>query len=392
MSGDGINTQLKTFLGATWQSPVFGDTFPGEDNSQRLAWAEAQLGAIAKAVAAELAGIIAEGMPELSQDEVQHIVKTEIIPKTLAFCPALTIGEIDDIPRLSAVSTAVCVMYWGDQTMDRGDTTMAEAIALLGKKKPGTVSKLAQARFQGLQHIQAKIEELAKPEDTALVTDCFYGQVLHNEEVMHQLSLAYLKTGKDQAFLQEHSTQLAEISTVSAGFPSISSSLYAIYRQHDASLLPLSAIYGNTAMTNLLQTCNVVVRLWDELGDWEMDSGYDPSKGQFVINPFNQYDPAIVQRFCELAFIIKPTEVAALQQAFSEFHTSDATRHQHGAYILDALRTHIRQYMAATIADLPPADYKAFERYIILCKRVLEIGYVNRIGDIALATPDRSTL
>ena len=171
---------------------------------------------------------------------------------------------------------------------------------------------------------------MAKPEDTSLVQACFIDQVLVHEVETQQLSQDFLASGKDPNFIAAHAARLAEIATISAGFPSISSSLYAIYRQHDPALPPLSEVYDNPVITNLLQACNVVVRLWDELGDWKMDSGYDPNKGIFVINPFNEYHPAVIQRFCELAAIHDPAQIAALQQAFAEFHSSDQAREQRG--------------------------------------------------------------
>ncbi|HEV7454529.1 MAG TPA: hypothetical protein VGO07_04695 [Candidatus Saccharimonadales bacterium] len=379
-----IDKQLEHFLKATWESPVFGDTFPKAHGRSRLAWARRQLADIAAAIAPELIEKVSAGMPELDRRSVEKIVSGEIIPKTLAFCPALTIGELNDIPRLSAVAVAVGLMYWGDQTLDRGDTAMAEAIMLLGSSNAqaeAKVSKKARLRYGALRHIQEKTDALARPEDAPFVLACFYDQVLHNEVAMQKLSLDYVVSDKAPAFLTKHGRRVAEITTVSAGFPSISSSLYAIYRQHEPSLPPLAEIYGNPAMTNLLQTCNVVVRLWDELGDWMMDSGYDPRKGEFVINPFNQYDSSCVQRFCELAFIADAGQVAAIQQAFAGFHDSEAARQEHGAYILKTLRDHIRHYMK----NLPAAIRTDFELYIRLCKRVMEIGYVNRIGDINLS-------
>jgi hypothetical protein len=356
--------------------------------AQQLAWAKQQLGAIAAAITGPLVGRILAGMPELGEPASKRIVTGEILPKTLAFCPALTVGDLDDVPRLGSVTMAVALMYWGDQTMDRGDEATAEAIMLLGNDSPAVLEKAsqaAQARFSALRHIQDEISQLALPEDAPFVVDCFYGQVLHNEVRMHNLSLEYLASGKAAAFLAEHASGLAEISTISAGFPSISSALYAIYRQHDPSLVPLTKIYGDPVMTNLLQVCNVVVRLWDELGDWEMDSGYDPSKGEFVINPFNQYDPAFVGRFCELAFITDAAQVAAMQQAFASFHENKTTRQEQGSYILMALREHIRSYMTAVVAGLPAPARKDYTQYLTLCKRVMEIGWVNRIGDINLS-------
>lgn len=375
------NKLLEQFLRSTWKSPVFGDTFSIDDTPHLLAWAEQQLSIIATAVASELTTIIAAGMPDLEVGKVKKIVRHEILPKTLAFCPALTIGEVDDIPRLSDIAIAVGLMYWGDQTTDRGDTAMPQAIELLSEGVSHNPDPIVAARLKSLKYIKEKITHLALPEDVPYVLACFYDQVLLSEVVMHRLSQEYLAAMDQSAFLSANAEQLARITTMSAGFPSISSSLYAIYRQHNPTLPPLSEVYQNHLLTDLLQVSNVVVRLWDELGDWRMDAGQDPSKGLFVINPFNQYDPVLVRQFCELAFITN--DIDAIQRAFQHFHDSAEARQKHGDFILNILRSHIRHYLSRLSARSPGVS-KQFEQYIILCKRVAEIGYVNRVGDIAL--------
>ena len=65
-------------------------------------------------------------------------------------------------------------------------------------------------------------------------------------------------------------------------------------------------------------------------------------------------------------------------EAFRHFHDSAATRLQSAEYIIKVLLDHIKKY----IREFPQEH---FAQYVALCKRVLEIGYINRIGDIALA-------
>lgn len=357
------------------------------DNTERLAWAEEQLAAVKAVATAEVVATLKAGMPEESMSRIQDIVEREILPKTLAFCPALTVNErLQDVSRLGAVTAAVSYMYWGDQTMDRGDAAMFSAIQLLnGVSIPAEQdTSLVRARYKALMAIEVKINQLAKPEDAPFVLACFNDQVLGNEAAMHDLSQQYLDSKRAPTFLAKHARQLADLMTVSAGFPSISSSLYAIYRQHDASLPALPAIYANEHMVNLLQVCNVVVRLWDELGDWEMDSGKYPESGKFVVNPFNQYDPAIIDHFNDLAAIKDQEQRKSMHQAFQNFHNSTKERRSASTYILDTLSRHIRHY----IATLPAVTRQEFSQYIELCKRVLEIGYVNHIGDMELANPE----
>ncbi len=374
---------LDAFLGKTWESPVFGSSF-GELTPERLHAARAQMGQIAHRVTAELTEYITEATPLREQRSVLQIVEKEILKKTIAFCPALTAGEIDDIPRLSDAATAVGLMYWADQTMDRGDVNMHCAVKLLDAD-PATVARepLADIRHKhhALMRIKEKVRAFARPEDAALVLDCFYGQVLKNEAVMRDLSIGYQMVGDQSSFLGRHATRIANTLTTNAGFPSVASSLYAVYRHHDAALPPLADVYANKQMTEMLQYCNATVRLWDELGDWSMDTGQDPTKGVFAINLFNQYHPAIIGEFCRLAGIHDRQMQTSLQELFSTFHHSKGAREVNGYQIEGIFLDHIRRYMSESPGEL----YGTFGRYMTLGKRVLEIGYVNRVGDLALA-------
>ncbi len=382
--------RLQQFLDATWANPVMGNTFEG--GRERYLEIAGQLGAIAAIATPELTSYVHEGMPEWDETEAKRVVGQEILRKTLAFCPALTNGELgDQIERQSAATTAVGLMYWGDQTMDRRDPHMAKACELLGRVDPQETTGKVRARLTALGRIEDKINYLARPEDAPFVLTCFYDQVLNNEARTQKLSQRYLASSDQQEFLARNGSDLAEISTVSAGFPSISSSLYAIYRQQNRQLPPLSEINASIPMQDMLRVCNVTVRIWDELGDWKMDRGDDPSMGMFVINPFNQYHESFVGRFCELGGINDVRQRDSLQRAFVDFHKSPEARETGSAHILETFRVHARDYMMGLDRQLPPDLRERYDQYITLCKRVLEIGYVNHIGDIALASSGQTS-
>ncbi len=375
-----MSAQVQQLLRATWQNPVFGSAFPpSTQHPGAIAQVVGQMQAIGSIVIPKLGGYVSQGMSDVPPEVVQRIVAAEILPKTLAFCPALTIGEVDDIERLAAVSTAVGLMYWGDQTTDRGDMAMAEAITLLKKPAAQPTSSTVKARLHALRHIEEQVRQFAQPEDVPYALACFYDQVLLNEVHTVHLSHDYLASGKDPAFIAQHARELAETSTISAGFPSIASSLHAIYKQHNASLPSLAEIYATPTLTNLLQVCNVVVRLWDDMGDWQMDRGDNLAVGDFVINPFNEYDPAFVGRFCELGFVSEARTVG-LQQHMQAFHDNEAGRKEHLSYVLTTLSDHLREYVSTAASTLSPK----FDTYIKLCERVATIGFVNHIGDTAM--------
>jgi len=270
--------------------------------------------------------------------------------------------------------------------MDRGNETVTTAIKLLSGEtislsKKDTIS--VQRWIETLHHIEKNITSLALPEDAAVVLDCFNEQVLHNEVRLHELSIEYQKTVQQNqyAFLETHSKTVARLMVIDAGFPSVTSSLYSIYRHNNEHLPSLSEVHSDPIITSLLQVCNAVVRIADEFGDWEADAGYHPEWGIFSINPFNQYHPILIEELCSLATITDRHLIKELHEAFSMFHAVPDERNQRGQFIVDSFFEQARTY----INSLPTASQKRHGRYITLCKRVLEIGSVNILGDIALA-------
>ncbi|HSW98876.1 MAG TPA: hypothetical protein VLF71_03490 [Candidatus Saccharimonadales bacterium] len=356
-----------------------------------------QLDAVAAIAMPQLVEIVAEGMAEWPEGAASHVVHKQVEDKLLIMYVAPTNAELPT-RLLAAGTTAVGGMYFGDQTGDRGDWPMTRANATVGLVTPDQVHRgRYRDRLSALGRIEGHIKELARPEDVPYVLSCFYDQVLRNEAYMQLLSRQYLRAQDRPAFLAAHAAHLADVTTVSAGFPSVASSWYAIQRQEDPSLAPLSEIYSSTPLKEMLQACNATVRIWDELGDWRMDTGADPSKGVFVINPLNEYHPAFVGRYCKLAFLQNPKKVAALQYAFANFHGRPnspdiaAERQTHTAFILETFRTHIRDYMAAVEANLPPMLHDRYRPFLTHCRRVLKIGYINSVGDIAMMRPSQPT-
>ncbi|HSE61104.1 MAG TPA: hypothetical protein VLA88_02320 [Candidatus Saccharimonadales bacterium] len=374
------NVLLK-LLERTWESPVFGNSFSAGVLAKRDVVLR-QIGAISDRFAAEIEPYLTTGMPGTTEKEVKKII-AQIAPKTVGFCPALVAGELDDTKRLSNAGVAIGLMYWGDQTMDRGDATMPVAVQLLcGQPVAPELAQnaTAQAQLAALRHIKQTIDRLAKPEDAPLVYACYDDQVLLHEWRLHELSQAFLKAKNKEAFLERHGADIARYMIVDAGFPSVASTLYAVYRQHNAMLPSLPDIYAEPAIITLLQICNAVVRVADELGDWQMDAGDHPEWGVFTLNLFNQAHPTLLRAFFEAAGIHNETQIASLTDAFMGFHANPAARRMHGDYIVETFFEHARTY----VANLATDTQQTYELYITLCKRVLEIGYVNKIGDIAM--------
>lgn len=374
------SSTLADLLRKTWESPVFGDSF-NQEVANKTPEVMNQISIIAENFTTMMSEHISAGMPEWDSRQVRTIVN-QIMPKAVSFCPALAAGEITNTKNLTAAAIAIGLMYWADQTMDRGDTAMTLAIELYGNAQPTVPQHLStqvKARLESLQHITTMVDQFALPQDAPFVLPCFRDQVLLNEAKIYRLSADYATVIDKPSFIAEHAESLAQLMTTDAGFPSVSSSLYAIYRRQDPELPQLSEVYNNATMLKLLQICNAVVRLADELGDWRMDAGHKPEWGIFTINLFNQTHPKLVDEFRKLAGITDRMQTEAIQRAFAHFAED---RHAHGEFLMGLFFDHARTF----IASVPPNTAKQFELYIRLCKRVLEIGHVNKMGDIQLGS------
>jgi len=371
---------LVKLLEATWQSPVFGDSFPRNASLQTVTSLAASL---IRGFSDDLYGFIRPALADVSDSQVRAIV-AQIAPKTVTFCPALTAGELEDTTRLQAVAVAIGLMYWADQTMDRGDVTMEWAIRKFGRQAvaiPRAQQKRIALQTTALEGMTQKIDLFALPEDAPFVLDCFDRQVLLNEANLDQLSSQYQQAADKDTFLATHAAKITYYMVEDAGFPSVASSLYAIYRQHDPKLPSLQEIYATPELVILLQVCNAVVRVADELGDWETDAGLHPEWGSFCLNLFNQANPTLLQAFFAKAYMPQELQIS-MQQAFLHFKDSPEARAETGEKIMAVFFNHAKQVIRA----MPSALQVRYALYITLCKRVLEIGYVNRVGDIALAT------
>ncbi|MCA1671782.1 MAG: hypothetical protein LC799_06115, partial [Actinobacteria bacterium] len=240
---------------------------------------------------------------------------------------------------------------------------------------------LVQARLSGLRCIERQIGEFAGPEDAPFVLACFREQVLLNETRLHRLSTSYQNSNDQAYFLAVHAEEIARCMVVGAGFPSVSSSLYSIYRWYCPELPPLSAVYAEEALVDLLQVCNSVVRVADELGDWEIDAGHNPAWGSFAINLFNQYQPSLLRAFLDEARFRCGARIETLLRAFAGFREGGIDREKHGEYIMDLFFEHGRDRVNHLTRELR----RKYHMYLKICKRILEIGYVNKVGDIVLA-------
>lgn len=383
---------LFRLLQMTWGSPVFHDSFPPAVTTNPKAVLHL-IEAVHGRSVERLRPVLRVGLPDAAEAELDELIR-QVAPKTTAFCSAIPAGEIEDVNRLSAAAVAIATSYWADQSMDRGDDAMITAVYLLNQpdRIPNltkTLASLIHARLGALRHIELNARHLARPEDVPHVVRGIAHDVLFNQAQMRELSRRYVIEGGGMLFWATHAKEIADLLVADAGLPSALTPIYAIYRQQRPELPTLDEIYSQPQINNALRVLNAGVRVFDDYGDRQIDEGRFAEWGALNINVFNQTNPKLLRAFLREAKIIDTVQQERLLAAF-QAHTPEADQ-----VITDTFLRHVRDYVAHLKLhwDLAPR-YSVFLR---LAQRVMEAGYVNYLGDIALAgtrqlDPNKATL
>jgi hypothetical protein len=383
----GHESMLHGLLEMTQRGPVFGPRAAfGEIDDTRKVIIHLEAGRVQADISGPVYDAIFAAAPDKTDEQVEEEL-AEILPKTVAFVPALTAGELDTrrgMADISLAAQAVAAMYWTDQMMDRGDEAMLLAVEDSDGQRPSiprSLSSLVESRKTMLGFMHQSIEKLSGP-DAPDVSVCFSDLVLGNEAKSFRLSQGYFSLGEQgrQAFLDKRARLIAELMVKDAGFQSVSSSLHTAYRKTDPSLPSIAEIHGDQQMQRNIQTWNAVARVADECGDWWMDMGNSPEFGVPSINPFNQYHPELVRTLCRLAGIAHPAVIHEIDRQFQHFHDSDEDRETAGAFVTGMFFNQMRNSITGMSQDFR----KKYDKYIELSMRVGEISFVNMLGDIAL--------
>ena len=372
-------SKLFTLLHMTWESPVFGDAYPlsiavgGTTISQRIEQIHALL-------VARLAPILAEWMQPISPAGINEIIR-QVAPKSTAFCAAIAAGEIDDVERLAQVGLSIALVYWADHCMDRGDMAMEQAIL----QRAGWFDSHAQGRLAyapyvdtrmiGLDQLERIIRSFCRPEDAEVLIENVLHEVLCREVRIRELSRLY-DPHQIASFWTMYAHEVAEHSIRNVALVYVSAAIYAIKRVYDPDLLPLKRIFAESAMMRWLYgPASALIRILDDLGDRVIDSGEQPEWGHFTLNIFNQPHPVWIEHFLHIAGI---REWRSTQLVTEALCSEGQPNHN---YVFDTFIDLVRTRFEV----LPVATYRANQLFLEIGKRVIEAGYVNALGDIALA-------
>jgi hypothetical protein len=372
--------KLVELLYETWRSPVFADSYPNFSIRQ-AELVLAQLEKTSTLLVINLETLLRQGMPEATPLMVADIIQ-QIASKSVAFCAAIAAGEVDDVDRLHAAALSIALVYWADQSMDRGDGAMLTAVHTLRNNgstpswQGHNLPPLEAARFKTLQAIETQVRQLSRPEDAPVLLQAVFYDTLKQEARIWELSQRYLTQPDKNQFWSHHADEVAYLSINNGAFIYVTAAIYAIFRCHRPALPPLSEIFQNRQVMDLMEgPGNAAIRVYDDLGDRHIDSGDYPQWGDFYLNIFNQANVFLLDNFLRYAHIYDPQDVDSLIAAFQ---AADEESHR---YIVDFFTGLLRQRVTA----LPPVVWQRYGLFLRLAKRVLEAGYVNTMGDMNLA-------
>lgn len=370
--------KLSHLLRLMWNNPIFGDSYPLEIKADQML---AQVDRIYSGFQESFRAALKEGLPDASPNDLDEIVN-QVGPKSVAFCASISAGELKDTERLQNAAVAIAVLYWADQSMDRGDDAMVAAVQRVAAETRGMAAAsdhipgAAAFRRAGLRHIERMVRKLYEhPEDTPHILRAIYLDILDNEARVRNLSREYFIAGLSPSFWDEHADEVARKTIVDSGLMSALTLIYSIYRKHDKSLPSLQEVYQDDILMKLVrERFNSAIRVFDDWGDRHIDNAQYPQWGVFNINVFNQPDRRFLERFTFYSGITDTALQGSLMSAFSHATEED------WLYIARTYAFLLRD----SLASLPQPVKVKYEVFLTLCKRTLEAGFVNAVGDIFL--------
>lgn len=386
MTYDHHTSKLLSLLEMTWASPVFGDAYPFFNSNTQEQILHTTFKSISKMhtlLIQWLKPILKEWMHPISPEAINEIVR-QIAPKSTAFCSAIAAYEIEDIDYLAQVGLSIALVYWIDHRMDRGDHAMAEAIHwwqnhASAMKKGRSIKQpedpKVQACLLGLRALERSIRTFSRTEDAEVLIDHVMDEVLVREARAYELSRLY-QHHHPSLFWDEYAEELATHSIRNVALVYVTASIYSVYRYLNPLLPDLKHILAHQEIMALMNSsAAAMIRVLDDLGDRQIDSGRHPEWGQFTLNLFNQPNPVWISAFLHTTGFRDTQIQESLGKAFLH---DDWFSQKH---IVDVFVDFVR----SEFASLSPSEYAANKLFLDIGKRVIEAGYVNALGDVQLA-------
>jgi hypothetical protein len=371
------SSKLQELLTALWESPIFGTSYPLTVKHAHTNMLQA-IDQLYQQCVTTLDQVLALAWPEACPAE-RDVVIRQVAAKSVAFCGAVAVEQLQDVERLRAAAITIALVSWIDQTMDRGDEAMVRAVELVAgqRKQASDVSCQAVQRYvAALGWFQRGVAVLARPEDAQLVLRCLLNDTLLREARMWRLSQHYQRMDANR-FWNRFANEIGRLSVHNVGFVAVTAMIYAIYRHQQPQLPCLRAVLHNASVMNgPIRAGNATIRMLDDIGDRAIDMGTDPAWGMFAINLWNQPDRRHVSAFLHVSGVEHPPTRTAMTAALVQ---------QDEQTLITLWLNYVREAYAALL----PEQSQPFTTFLRLSRRVVEAGLVNALGDDILAEEPR---
>ncbi|WP_437892918.1 hypothetical protein [Sorangium sp. So ce124] len=390
--------KLDYLIDKTWQSHVFGDSYPTAVGPRALS---ERMRAVYSCFIERFRPIVQDALPDLDPEHVERIVR-QIGPKATAFCAAIAI-EIEDVEHLAAVSIVFGLLYLLDGLMDDGDLAMvvathrfievhaprlhiaaandtkqlASAVLLSeleAARAPRPDPVLVAARARPLEEVARLLRRLSSPEDAGALIESPVAGFLSHGSAMRQLSQRYLER-EEGAFWDDHADDFvahAIGSIQSAGTVAV---VYSLYRSASPELPTIGQVLAAPAVRRVCERfADAASRMFDDVGDQDVDrrSG---SRGRFDLNLFNHPNRRLVEATMRFVGVDDEDVIeATLRDLAADDSAGDGRVVER---FVDVVR--------GGVASLPAECWRDAGVFLMLLKRIIESGYVNTLGDAALA-------
>lgn len=391
-------TKLERLIEAVWRSPVFGDSY--RCAARYSAFAEKMQG-VHSCFIERFRPIVRDGLPDVEPSQVERLLR-QIGPKTTAFCSAIAV-EIEDVERLAAVSVVFGLLFLCDGLMDDGDLATVAAVhrfleahapeltipsannaqrsassvlrcELDAARAPSPDPTLVEARLRALTSMADLLPRLTYPDDARRLIESPVAGFLSHGSAMRQLSQLYLESETD-AFWDAHADDLAAHAIGSIQTAGTVAVVYSLYRGERPELPAIDQVLSSAAVTHLCERLvDAAARIFDDVGDQDADR--DPgSRGRFDLNIFNHPDRRLVASYMRFVGMEDEDVIARM---LADFHLDSRAGDERivGRFV-DIVR--------GGMARLPAECWRDAGVFLMLCKRIIESGYVNTLGDAALA-------
>ncbi|WP_437585272.1 hypothetical protein [Sorangium sp. So ce1000] len=345
--------------------------------------------------------ILEDALPDLDPEQIERILR-QIGPKTIAFCAAIAV-EIADVERLAEVAVVFGLLFLSDGLMDDGDQAMLAAAhrfievhapglhiaasngakrlasAVLGSelhaaRAPRPDPAIVEARARALAEAAPLLLRLSSPEDARALIESPVAGFLSHGSAMRQLSQRYLES-EEAAFWDEHADDFVAHAIGSIQTAGTVAVVYTLYRSARPELPTAGQVLACPAVRRVCErSADAAARIFDDVGDQDADrrSG---SRGRFALNLFNHPNRRLVEATLRFVGVDDEDVIdATVRDLAADDGAGDG---RVVARFVDVVR--------GGVASLPAERWRDAGVFLVLLKRLVESGYVNTLGDAALA-------